>query len=124
MSWKDIEINGFQIEKCVGEFEVTALDYFEDVFDGDEIHYGAFKVKVYESQVVQFSEKEYNFIGYTNLQVKDSTGTYESGVGYGKTLEIALENTIQSLKSKIEELNSDQKGLTKPDFNLVSYDEY
>ncbi|MDM5351456.1 hypothetical protein ACE1MS_02815 [Lysinibacillus sp. fkY74-1] len=53
MSWRDIKIDSLDaIEKCVAEFEITALRFFEEIFEEifeeNIIHYGAFKVKIYE----------------------------------------------------------------------------
>lgn len=51
MSWRDIKIQNIDaIEKCVAEFEITALRFFEELYEYDIIHYGAFKVKIYERQ--------------------------------------------------------------------------
>ncbi|MCP3742380.1 hypothetical protein [Rossellomorea sp. BNER] len=127
MGWKDIKIeNVDQIEKCVAEFEITALDFFENLYDGDILHYGAFKVKVYETQIVQFNpDKDFNFIGYTNLKLKDSSGGYEGGIGSGVSLEQALEETIRDFMRKLTEYKAQKSaGLCKEDFVLVDYDEF
>lgn len=125
MTWKNIKIDQVQIEKCIGEFEITALDFFEELFEGDVIHFGAFKVKIYETQTVQFdSNDNYNFIGYTNLKVKSPFGN-EGGIGYGHSLEQALEQTIKDFMNKLLEFKNEKKsGLEKKDIILVDYDEF
>lgn len=122
MNWKDIKIDGIdQIEKCIGEFEITALDFFENLYEGDILHYGSFKVKIYEGQ------NNAEFTGFTNLRLIDSLGLggYEGGTGFGTTIEQALEDTIQNFMNNLTEYNKTKKsGLTKEDFVLVSYDEF
>lgn len=127
MNWKGIKIDNIeQIEKCVGEFEITALNFFERLFKGDTIHYGSFKVKIYENQN-KFSNPyiNANFTGYTNLRIKDSTGGYEGGIGFGATMEEALENTVRNFMNNFTEYNEQKKrGLLKEDLVLLSYDEF
>lgn len=120
MDWKEIKIENIgSIEKCVGEFDITALDFFEGLYEGDIIHYGMFKVKIYEGQ------DKPAFTGYTNLRLKDSSGGYEGGFGYGTTLELALENTIRNfMENLIEYKNNKKSGLCKEDLVLLTYDEY
>ncbi|KHD35617.1 hypothetical protein NL50_12755 [Clostridium acetobutylicum] len=78
--WKDVKIEGIaRIEKVVAEFDVMELQ---------KTPYGKFKVKIYESQ-------DGEFIGYTNLRVKDKTGDACGGVGHGNTIEEALKDTIE-----------------------------
>ncbi|MFL0582605.1 hypothetical protein ACH0B6_08535 [Solibacillus silvestris] len=129
MSWKDLKIDHIDyIEKCVGEFEITALDFFETVYEGDTIHYGSFKVKIYESQnTLHNTDENDKFTGFTNLRLKDPLGLggYEGGVGFGITIEQALENTIRNLIGNIKDYKVEKKkGLCIEDFVLLSYDEY
>jgi len=78
--WKDIKITGIaKIEKCVGEFNVWELH---------KSPYGKFKVKLFESA-------DGGYTGYSNLQVADPFGGFECAVGYGKTQQEALQNTIE-----------------------------
>ena len=78
-SWKSIKINGIaKIEKCVAEYEVTELE---------KTPYSKFKIKIYE-------DVENKFTGYTNLLIKDQTGNVNGGIGYGNSIEEALEDTI------------------------------
>lgn len=129
MSWKDIKIDHVDyIEKCVAEFEITALDFFEMVYEGDTIHYGSFKVKIYERQNTQFDfDESVRFTGVTNLRLKDSLGLggYEGGVGFGITIEQALEDTVRNFISNIKDYKArKKKGLGKEDFVLIAYDEF
>lgn len=129
MNWKDIKIDNVDyIEKCVAEFEITALDFFEDLYEDDIIHYGSFKVKVYEQQSLQsFSHESPGFTGFTNLRLKDSYGQdgYEGGMGFGRTLEEALENTIRNFMDNLKERKNQRKaGLYKEDLVLLAYDEF
>jgi len=79
-SWKNIQVDGIaKIEKCVAEFNIWELDISP---------YAKFKIKVFE-------DNESKFTGYSNLQVIDSVGNYNCSVGYGNTIEEALENTIR-----------------------------
>ena len=89
MDWKDIEIKHVvKIERLVDEFEVWELD---------KIPYGKFKVKIFETVNGQY-------IGRTNLMVKDKTDDFCAGVGYGSTIEDALKDTILYFYSMIDEL--------------------
>ena len=78
--WKKIHFSNIsQIEKCVGEFNIWELNICP---------YAKFKIKIFENS-------DGNFTGYSNLLVIDEIGEYYCAVGYGNTLEIALEDTIQ-----------------------------
>ena len=119
MDWKEIEFKKVDyVERCIAEFEITALNFFETIYE-DVIHYGAFKVKVYERQVGE------TYIGVTNLRLQDSFGGYEGGLGSGKSMEQALENTVNNFIENIMAYKS-KKGmnLSKEDFVLLAYDEF
>ncbi len=89
--WKNIKISEIaSIEKCVGEFNVAELI---------KTPYGKFKVKIYEKQ-------NGRYVGYTNIQLKDDDDCPFSGVGYGKTIADALEDTIRYFISMIDEKDS------------------
>lgn len=120
MSWKDIRIENVEtIEKCVGEFEITALRFFEELFEGDIIHYGLFKVKIYEGQTSPF------YSGYTNLRIKTPEGGYEGGYGSGNSIEQALEETVHNFLGNLTQFKHEKKsGLCKEDIVLLTYDEY
>lgn len=122
MSWKNIKIDQINsIEKLVSEFDISALSFFEEMYEDDTIHYGSFKVRIYESQ----NDESTHLIGYTNLKLKDPLGGYEGAVGYGKTVEDALQATINNFLKMITEYKQNKKsGLNKEDFTIVSYDEF
>lgn len=120
MSWKDLEIEKINtIEKLVAEFEVSALTFFEEVYEGDQIPFGSFKVRIYE-------QKESNtFIGYTNLKLKDPLGGFDGAVGYGLKIEDALVDIIKNFKNNVcSYMDNCKRKLNKDDFSLVSYDEF
>jgi hypothetical protein len=77
--WKDISIKGIaKIEKCVAEFDIWEL-YISP--------YAKFKIKIFE-------DKDSSFTGYTNLRLIDKGGDLTGPVGYGSSIEEALEDTI------------------------------
>ena len=77
-NWKDIKIEGITIEKCVAEFKIFEQKYFP---------YSPFTIKIYE-------KVNGHFEGISDLQVEDSIGHFYCSVGYGDTIEKALEDTI------------------------------
>jgi hypothetical protein len=78
-NWKHIKINGIVgIDKCVAEFDIWEQNYSP---------YAKFKIKVYENA-------EGRFTGFSNLQVISPSGYFDGAVGYGKTIEEALTDTI------------------------------
>ena len=79
--WHNFKINKVEkIEKCVAEYQVwlhTVLPY------------GKLKVKIYENQ-------DRTYMGITDIRIKRKfDGDFEGGVGYGKSIDEALENTIK-----------------------------
>jgi hypothetical protein len=120
LNWKDIRIENVEsIEKCVAEFEISALHFFEELFEGDFIPYGLFKVKIYESQISS------HFSGFTNLRIKTPEGGYEGGYGSGISVELALENTVRNFMGNLQEYKRQkQSGLYEDDLVLLPYDEY
>ena len=77
--WKNIKQQGIaKIEKLVAEYNIWELNI---------IPYGKFKIRIYESSNCTYS-------GYTNIHIADGSGDFYCAVGYGKTKEEALENTI------------------------------
>lgn len=128
MSWRNIKIAHIDyIEKCVAEFEITALNFFEEVYEDGFIHYGAFKVKIYEKQSMHIDNHEHGFTGFTNLRLKDplNEGGYEGGVGFGHSIEQALESTIRNFTDNIKAYQANKKaGLSEDDFVLLNYDEF
>ena len=73
--WHNLKIKGIaRIGKCVAEFNVKEIN---------KTPYSKFRVRIYE-------DSTRSFIGYTNLITKDG----DEGVGYGNTIEEALEDTV------------------------------
>ena len=98
--WKKIKVDGIVgIEKCVAEFQVWELY---------KTPYAKFKVRVFE--------RETSFVGYTNISVKDK----ERSVGYGLSIEEALEDTLinfmEVLDQRAEFVESDFKWSHPHDF--------
>lgn len=87
--WKNIKMYKIgSIEKCVAEFQVWAQEI---------LPYGKMKIRVYESQNGVFS-------GYTDVRIiRKFDNSPESAVGHGKTIEEALEDTINYFMEIIEE---------------------
>ncbi len=86
--WEKIKVDGIAaIEKCVAEFNICGLS---------KIPYSKFKIKIIES-----NKGYYN--GKSDLQVIDATNSYYCAVGYGKSIEEALENTINNFLEMISE---------------------
>lgn len=89
--WKEIKLSEIiKIDKFVAEFEVWELE---------KIPYGKFKVKIFESA-------DGKYTGRTNLMVIDEKGSFCPGVGYGKTEEQALSDTIKYFYSLIDEVDN------------------
>lgn len=123
MSWKKLKIEGIsQIEKCVSEFEVSALDFFETIYLDQKIEYGTFKVKIYENQQ---DTNNFYYTGYTNIRLRTLEGGYEGGIGFGTTIDETLENTIYNFMNNIKLYKKSKGlGLVLEDFVLLSYDEF
>jgi len=126
LSWRDIKIENIDaIEKCVAEFEITALRFFEELYEDEIIHYGAFKVKIYERQNMHSSSQGSGFTGFTNLRIKSPDGGYEGGIGFGATIEESLEETIRNFMSNLKKFKDEKKsGLNNEDLVLLAYDEF
>ena len=79
--WKEISISGIaKIEKCVAEFNIWELNISP---------YAKFKVKVYESNSGKFS-------GYSNLLIADEKENFNCAVGYGGSIDEALQDTLNN----------------------------
>jgi hypothetical protein len=104
--WKNIKIEGIsRIEKCVAEFQVWEIG---------RIPSSKFKVKIFEDQ-------NGHFTGFTNLGIKSLLdGSPEFGVGSGKNIAEALENTVNYF---VDELNKRQD-LTEEDFEWADPDDF
>ena len=93
MDWKNLKIDGVaRIDKCVAEFDVWELNLSP---------WGKFKVKIFEGS-------DGRYTGHTNLRLKSKDGSPEGGVGFGSTVEEALNDTINyflNMLRKHENLN-------------------
>lgn len=98
--WKDIKIDG------ISSFKMLAAEF--DVGEQSLTPYSKFKVKVYEKQ-------DGTFIGYTNLMVKDEEGCPFPGVGFGITIEDALENTVRYFLVELKKKDN----ITENDFEVA-----
>lgn len=88
VKWQDLKIEGIAyIRKCVAEFDVGELK---------KTPWAKFKVKIKEDQ-------DGKLTGYTNLEVKDEFGDFCGAVGFGDTIEEALEDTILYLLKVLNE---------------------
>lgn len=67
-----------KIERLVAEYNIWELKV---------VPYGKFKVKIFESPNNVYT-------GYTNIHIIDRQGDFCCAVGYGKTEELALKDTI------------------------------
>lgn len=100
--WKEIknsEIAG--IEKFVAEFNICELK---------RTPYGKFKIKIFE-------DRGGNFDGYTNIKIYDGFDDYYCAVGSGKTVEEALENTINNFLELVS--IKDDKEWVEEDFECA-----
>lgn len=101
-----------KIEKCVAEYQIwmhTVLPY------------GKLKIKIYEEQ-----DKPYT--GITDIRIRRKfDGEFEGGIGYGKSIDEALEDT---LKWFFEILNIDYpsekypNGLSEEDIEYTEYSDF
>jgi hypothetical protein len=97
LDWKDLKINGIaKIEKCVAEFDVWELNLTP---------WGKFKVKIFEGF-------DGNYTGHTNLMLRNEDGSPEAGVGFGSTVEEALNDTINYFLKMLGE----RENINKNDF--------
>ncbi|WP_368907016.1 hypothetical protein, partial [Bacillus wiedmannii] len=105
--WTTINIKGIPtIEKCVAEFRIWEIG---------TIPSAKFKIKIYENQKGHFN-------GFTNLGIKINNCP-EFGVGSGKSIEEALENTIEYFMNEINEQKK-LKELTDDDFEWAHPDDF
>ena len=102
---KNIRCEGIaKIEKLVGEYDIWELE---------KSPYGKFKIKI-------FQEKENLYVGYTNIHVIDESGSFEGAVGFGKTEEEALEDTIKEYLEKV----SWKEHWEETDFQWAEYSDF
>lgn len=87
--WKDLKLNNVQkIEKVSAEFVIWMHSI---------LPYGKMKIRIYEDQDGIFS-------GISDLHVKRKfDGDFEAAVGFGKTIEEALSETIRNFNDILEQ---------------------
>lgn len=87
--WKKINIENVEkIERCVGEFNIWMHNI---------LPYGKMKIKVYE-------DIDSTFTGCTDVKLKRKfDGEFEGAVGYGHSIEQALEDTVNWFQKMVEE---------------------
>lgn len=101
-NWKEINNSEIaSIEKCVAEFNIWELK---------RSPYGKFKIKIFEDRSGKCK-------GYTNLQVYDGFGEFYCAVGFGNTIEEALENTINNYLELVSV--KDEKEWVEEDFQCM-----
>lgn len=111
--WKKIDIDGIEkIEKCVAEFQISMQTI---------LPYGKIKIKIYEGQ-------EGTITGRTNIGVKRKfDGEVEYATGYGKTVEEALEDTINWFLKMVREdypIESYPEGLSEDDIEYAEFSDF
>ena len=101
--FEQIEIDKVEkLEKLVGEYNVWMHTI---------LPYGKMKVKIYQDQ-------DSTYTGYTDIKIKRKIdGISEASIGYGKTQEEALKDTIRWFMQILKEdyIN----GLTEKDIEYV-----
>lgn len=106
--WKDIEIDGISnIERCVAEFNIWAIGIIPS---------GKFKVKIFEDQKERYT-------GYTNLAILNN-GSPDYCSGSGKSIEEALEDTVQYFMNQIIEQQKLLGELTDENFEWTDPDDF
>ena len=87
--WKNIKMDNLSgIDKCVGEFDIWLVGI---------LPCAKMKVKIFEGV-------DGKFTGYTGVKLKRIfDGDFESAVGYGNTIETALEDTIRYFLEMVSE---------------------
>jgi hypothetical protein len=85
--WRNIRINGVgRIEKCVGEFKIWI----------PILPYAKMKVKVYQREANKF-------IGRNDILLKRRfDGSFEGAIGYGSTVDEALEDVLCYFMKMVE----------------------
>ncbi len=87
--WHNLKLeNVGKIEKTVAEFIIWMIDI---------LPYAKMKVKIYENQSGEYT-------GITDLRIKRKfDGSPESVIGYGSSIEEALEDTIKYFNTMLKE---------------------
>ena len=111
--WKDIKIDKVGvIEKCVAEFHV---------WSSQVLPYGKMKVKIFERQ-------DGSFTGYTDVRIiRKFDNTPEAAVGFGKSIEEALTDTVNYFMQMVEmDYPKDEypHGLSESDIEYTDYSDF
>lgn len=108
--WKNIDIQEVgSIEKCVGEFQILMQKI---------LPFGKMKIKVYGSSNGIFT-------GYTDIRIiRKYDDSPEGAVGYGKTVDKALEDTINYFIKMVEEDYSNNEYFQGLSEDNIVYSEY
>lgn len=86
--WKDVKFDKIaSIEKLVAEFYVMEFQ---------KTPYSRLRVKIVENQLGFYK-------GFTNVQIRDEAGFFFECVGFGNTIEDALEETIKYFLETLDE---------------------
>lgn len=111
--WHDLKVDKVEkIEKCVAEYQIWMHTI---------LPYGKMKIKIYENQ-------KRTYTGITDVHVRRKfDGGFECGVGFGQSIDAALEDTI---KYFLEIVNSDYPeqeyphGLAEEDIEYAEYSDF
>jgi len=106
--WKDIN-NDFvgNIEKLSAEFQVWMVNV---------LPYAKMKVRVYENQYGKY-------VGYSDVRIiRKFDNTPEGAVGYGDSVDIALENTINCFVQIVKE--DYPNGLVENDIEYAEWSDF
>lgn len=111
--WHKLKIRKVEkIEKCVAEYQIWMHEI---------LPYGKLRIKIYE-------EQDRTYTGFTDVRIRRKfDGEFEGGVGYGNSIEEALEDTINwFLKIAESDYPSDNypNGLTEDDIEYAEYSDF
>lgn len=111
--WRDVNIEYVgAIEKCVAEFQVWMIEI---------LPYAKMKVKVYEGA-------DYTYTGYTDVRIiRKFDGAPQGAVGYGKTIDEALIDTINYFVQMVKEdypKSEYPNGLSESDIEYTEYSDF
>jgi hypothetical protein len=94
--------------RCVAEYEIELIE---------NLPFQRLKIKIYSP----LSNENIKYNGNTNIQIRDSTNSYYAALGLGKTIEEALNNTINNF---LYMLNETGKVITESDFQYLEYSDF
>lgn len=111
--WHDLKISKVEkIEKCVAEYQIWMHTI---------LPYGKLKIKIYE-------DPNRVYTGFTDVCIRRKfDGTFEGGVGWGKSIEDALEDTIKGFIAIVNEDYPEDKyphGLSEEDIQYTECSDF